>query len=485
VADALPKLARFTDFTAQVETVEGSPFELDDFQREILLAYFAGYEEILILIPKGNGKTTLLAALAVFHLLTAHQPEGYIGAATVKQANKMYREALRISQLRPEWRRRLFPRAGTRELRVGKSGSGGLLQVLASDKLEQGSLEGIAPTLGLVDELHAHLNDAIYAAIHGALQKRGGRIVTISTAGEDEDSVLGRLRAGYLAYPGHVKRDFLTLARSPSGRAVMFEWMIPAGEGTEDMGVVERANPLSQLTAEHLGRLRGSPSMTEARWQRYHCGRWVAAEGTLLAHPGAWNACEVPGIAIPLGVRVYLGLDPAKSYDSAALVVLWPREREPSVVTPTIWRPEDHRGEIPLVQVERTIHALCERYDVRSIAFDKQGGWFRRSAEVLADEYDLPMLGIDMGSATWAPITAALRQAIASGSICHPGDAEFSRQVRAGQVKDSAHGERLHGRVPGSARVDGVMALGLAWHAAFDLEDAAIRPMPFVDIVSR
>ena len=42
---------------------DGSPFELYPEQRRMLQDYFSGAEETLILIPKKNGKTTLLAAL--------------------------------------------------------------------------------------------------------------------------------------------------------------------------------------------------------------------------------------------------------------------------------------------------------------------------------------------------------------------------------------------------------------------------------------
>ena len=55
----------FSRFCGQLSLEDGSPMELEDFQREMLDGYFAGAIETLILISKKNGKSTLLAALAL------------------------------------------------------------------------------------------------------------------------------------------------------------------------------------------------------------------------------------------------------------------------------------------------------------------------------------------------------------------------------------------------------------------------------------
>ena len=59
-----PDLARFEGFCRYVG------LELEDFQRGVLAEFFAGRRELLVMLPRGNGKTTLFSALALFHLLT-------------------------------------------------------------------------------------------------------------------------------------------------------------------------------------------------------------------------------------------------------------------------------------------------------------------------------------------------------------------------------------------------------------------------------
>ena len=59
----MPSVDEFSAFCAELTLDNGRPMLLEDFQREILADYFAGARETLILLPKKNGKTALLAAL--------------------------------------------------------------------------------------------------------------------------------------------------------------------------------------------------------------------------------------------------------------------------------------------------------------------------------------------------------------------------------------------------------------------------------------
>src|SRR4051794_30220478 len=51
---------------------------IEPFQALILLEVFDGRRELLVLIPRGNGKTTLFSALALWHLLTHPAPRVYL-----------------------------------------------------------------------------------------------------------------------------------------------------------------------------------------------------------------------------------------------------------------------------------------------------------------------------------------------------------------------------------------------------------------------
>jgi len=489
-AEAHTGLARFEKFCAKVTTEDDEPFVLEWWQRLVLLAYFAGIAEILVLVPKGNGKTTLLAALAVFHLLTTSQPEAYIGASTKDQAKIMYGEARRISQLHSAWRKRLLPRPSTKEIYVGRGGRNGSLRVLSSDRLStkankddggKGTLEGIKPTLGLVDELHAHINDAIYAAIQGALHKRNGRMITISTAGADDHSVLKRIRDAALKFRIKVVQKRFTVARQPG--FVMFEWALHDRDDREDMAIVKLANPSSFVTKEKLAALRRSPSMTPTRWARRHCNLWGQVEGGFF-EAEHWDARGNPELEFGDGAQLVLGYDHARSYDHAYLVGLqvidiggelvpieqWDPEKSEGgrgrLIPIEHWDPaEQDGGKVPYWKIKQGMREACERYDVAGIGFDKLGG-FSQSAEELADE-GLPMIEVSMKSNVWAPLTSELYAAVKGGRLEHNDDDELRKHVLAATTKDSEYGERLHGRHTSGIHVDGAIAWGCAWFTAF------------------
>ena len=261
-------LDEFADFCGELTLDNGQPMTLEPFQRTMLGDLFAGVRESLILIPKKNGKTTLLGALALYHLLAEPEAACYIAAASREQASLMYSAACGFVARSEELRRLIVVSKGYRELWVGDGG--GKLRVLAADT---DTADGVFPTLALVDELHRHRSAELYGILADGLGPRQGRMVTISTAGDDEESALGRLRSQAHALPG-MKRDGAHLYVRSADFA-MHEWALGDDDDREDLEVVKAANPASWQTIEELRRRKDSPSMTDWRWARFACGVWV------------------------------------------------------------------------------------------------------------------------------------------------------------------------------------------------------------------
>ena len=87
---------------------------LEPFQRRILADYFAGTRETLVLLSKKNGKTTLLAALALHHLLVTADAECVIGAASREQAAILFDQAVGFIRRSDGLADELVARAGIR-----------------------------------------------------------------------------------------------------------------------------------------------------------------------------------------------------------------------------------------------------------------------------------------------------------------------------------------------------------------------------------
>lgn len=435
--------------------------KLEPFQELCLLPYFAGVTESLLLMPKGQGKTTLLAAIAVWHMLTWDgAPEGYIGASTKPQAQKMYFEAARMAK-----RVNLYISPGYLELRRVKDLTAGFFRVLASDKLGSGGLEGIGPTLALPDELHAHVNDALYRAMHGALHKQNGQLLGISTAGSNPESMLAKMRARALDFRHVSNKDSLTIAASKD--FVMLEWACDPKADLNDIDIVKQANPARFVTKAKLKRLKSSPSMTESAWARYHCNVWRDTDHSWL-RPGAWGRCAKtrivwPDVDEPMWAAVNLK---PRGAQGAAITYLW--ENGTKLVTATeIFDPPSDRGAVGHGQLKDALREAAETWQLVAVAYDEHQ--FHASALELEDE-GLSMRPIKMTPNVWAPITTDLLEAINTKAIEHAPDPAFASHVNAGELRDTSAGQILHGMVP--QRVEALIALGMvSWaHHRYDVD---------------
>ncbi len=97
----------------------------------------------------------------------------------------------------------------------------GRIRVMASDEK---TADGVIPTLALVDELHRHRSADLYGVFRHGLGPRQGQMVTISTAGDDDESPLGMMRQAAYRLPVFKRDGAHTYARSPDGSYVMHEW---------------------------------------------------------------------------------------------------------------------------------------------------------------------------------------------------------------------------------------------------------------------
>ncbi|WP_259311652.1 hypothetical protein [Capillimicrobium parvum] len=88
-------IATGTDFDA---FAAACGLEVEGFQRAIIAAVHGDEAEVLITIGRGNGKTSLLALLALHHLVTVEDSEIYVVAASRRQATELYKYAQRYAR---------------------------------------------------------------------------------------------------------------------------------------------------------------------------------------------------------------------------------------------------------------------------------------------------------------------------------------------------------------------------------------------------
>jgi len=170
------ELEVFKKFAAALKIEDGSPFQLFPEQLEMLELFFAGAKDTVILIPKKNGKSTLIAAIALYHLLTTPFANCICVAAARQQAQIILDQAKMFIRQSPALRSRM----NVNQREITSLIDGGKIEVRASDV---DTLDGVLPTLAIVDELHRHKTADVRGILRLGLGGRRGRMLTISTAG--------------------------------------------------------------------------------------------------------------------------------------------------------------------------------------------------------------------------------------------------------------------------------------------------------------
>jgi len=458
VAVASPELDTFCWFAEHLLRLEdGRPLVIEDFQKVMLADYFAGTRETLVLLPKKNGKSTMLAALALYRLITTSDADIILAAASREQAvDPLLKQCRGFVRRSPELTGRL--RVTQRQI-VRRDGAG-TIRVLAADV---DTADGMIPTDAFVDELHRHRSSELYGLLRDGLGPRDGRMIVISTAGDDETTPLGVMRSA--AYRGVVERHgAYRYARSSAGGFVLHEWAIDAEQDRDDMEVVKAANPASWQTVEKLAERHRSPSTTPWQWGRFACGIWEKGEKTAIS-PVEWASARVED-AIPDGETVTLGIDLGWKWDTTAVVPLWrtPEERwrfgAPVILTP----PRDGTS-LPVSGVFAAVEGFCERYRVERVVLDPSADG-EHLAQRIEAELEIPVTAHSQKATPMCQAAMRLASALREGKLEHPGDGGFTAHALAAVAKSMPDGSWRF--VKDRQPIDALIAAAIALNVAID-----------------
>lgn len=423
-------LDSFATFCGRLKLENGQPFALEPFQHEMLADYFGGATETLILIPKKNGKSTLLGALALFHLLTTPSALCVVGAASRDQASILFDQAAGFVRRSPGLAEYIDVKKGYRELRSRRDD--GRIRVLASDV---DTADGVIPTLALVDELHRHRSADLYGVFRDGLGPRAGQMLTISTAGDDEEtSPLGLMRRAAMRLPHIEHQGRHVRAASADGGYVMHEYALRPGDDRHDMAIVKEANPASWQTEAALAKRHDSASMTPWQWARFACGLWERGESTAIK-PEEWDALKDTNATIPAGATIWVGLDLGWKVDTTGIVPIWiesPDRRvvgDVTVLEPTPDRPVDERD------IVEALDDLRHRYEIAGIVYDPNAGAHQLAQQLEREWPDVRWVEHSQANQAMALASTRLDEAIRRGNIVHSGDTALRHHALNAVVK--------------------------------------------------
>jgi phage terminase large subunit-like protein len=432
-----------------VDAWDGEPLNLEPWQDEMMgeaLAYdgqgWPVWRSVVLILPRKNGKTTLLAGLAVYRLVTSEgSPEILLAASSDKQAGRLFDAAAtfcrRDSMLDSLVRIRDYLGQIVRE-----DGQGHILR-MSSDPAR---LHGYNPSLVIVDELAQWTTPSLrraYAALtSGGGARKAPQTFTITTAGEAkdrEDSILGRILDTALQRGEVEGRPGLTIARFWDAKTLVYNFEAPTHD-PRDVAAMKLANPASWITENYLAKQAENPELTDAEVLQLHGCVWAAGQTSWLP-AGTWQACAAPRGEPPEGTEIVLGFDGSYNNDSTALVGCTLEEKPYLFVVGAWEKPERARDWlVPREEVKARVAEAFERWRVVEMACDPPG-WHHEIDE-WADWYGSPPV-IEYVTTQRVRMSAAcskLYTAVVNRAVEHDGNRDLARHIANAVVKETPDG---------------------------------------------
>jgi len=443
------------------------------------------YRTAAIFTPKKQGKSTLLAALALYFLVADGEPgcEVY-GCATDRQsAGIIYREAAAIVRASPalsavieiiDSRNTLLHRA-----------SGSRYTVLSSDSSRA---EGVNAHAVLADEIHAMKDRRLLDALrYAGAARTQPMLIGISTAGYE--------RGKSVAWEWW--QDAERVTADPKSSPTFFGkiYAAPQQDDVRDYfkpAVWRAANPslgttvsLASFKAE-ADEARTTPSKLSA-WLRYRLNVWTTSDVRFFS-PDAWAACGVDPPEPLEGRECYAGLDLASTRDLTSVAFVFPDGAGGYDVDPYFFIPADTAAEralkdrVPYLDwirdgwiiptegnrcdygvVEAFIAEYAERHRLVKLAGDRFNA---ASTFTKLQQAGITVEGFSQSLGSMSAPTKLLDTLVAAGTFRHRNHPVLSWCANNVAVRSDPQGNIAPCKQRSTEKIDGIvaaiMALGLA-----------------------
>lgn len=240
-------------FCKQSQGTLGAPLRLELFQKAFIQLLFGwleketGYRrfrETLFLVGRKNGKSTLLAALALYMLVADYEGAAEIYSVATKkdQAKKTLTEAVNMIKQSPELRAVIKKRRNDVYFPMTAS----IFEALASDS---NTLDGLNSHAVIIDELHAIRDRNLYEVMkQSTSSRRQPLVIMITTSGTVRESVFDNLY-GYACEIADGKQSddrFLPVLYELDSRA---EWTEPQAwiKANPGLGTIKQYKTLADF----------------------------------------------------------------------------------------------------------------------------------------------------------------------------------------------------------------------------------------------
>jgi len=434
-------------------------------------------------VGRKNAKTTEAAIDALYHILFEEKNGAQVlcGATKEGQARIVVNDIGRIAQRTPELTKNFeyfyFEQQIKRVVHLQRA------SYIAPLSRDSNTSDGFDPSMGIIDEYHAHPTDKVLNIIESGMASRVSPLMNIiTTAGFDRESPCYRLRKTAV--------DILE-GRSANDRFLSVIYCMDEDDDWTDPQVWVKSNPnlgsSVNLTflKDRYKKAQIEAGEKEVDFITKNLNRWMDAPSVWI--PDAkWQAGK-SDMEIPAGAECYGGLDLAKYLDINAFALYFPDYNYLKVY---MWIPEgklvdqreaDYRrwvkaGWLRTVPGDVVDHAvvytqikeIVSGYNLQSLAFDRFLAYHTTITQL--DDAGITMLEHGQGFRDMHTPTLALEEMVGKGELRHDGNPAMRWMVSNVVIDRDAAGNIKPTKGKSSGKIDGVVAAIMAIGASIKTE---------------
>lgn len=474
----------------------GQKFKLRKWQKEMLREIYATDESgkrvvrtAVITMPRKNGKTGLIAAIALAHLCGPEsEPRGqvYSAAADRFQAGLLFNEMKAMIQESPELSKHVIIRDFNKHLEDTKTGS--TYTALSADA---NTKHGLSASCIIYDELAQAPDRKLYDVLKSSTGARAEPLmIVISTQSGDPKHIMSEL----VDYAVQVRDGLVE-------DAAFYPCVYTAPEDADpwDEKTWFDCNPALD-DFRSLEEMRNSALQAqrmparEASFRLLYLNQRVVTESRFIARSD-WDAC---GAKVDLesleGKTCYGGLDLSGKNDLTALELVFPLDGG-KVALSYFWTPADGLDEAEardlapyklwvkqghlLTTPGRVIDFRCvalklaelsKAYHIDGIAFDRwKIDFLKRELEEIG--VDIELIPAGQGFKDMDPAVQALEDDLLSKNLKHTKNPVLTWCIDNVRVTMDPAGNRKFDKRKATGRIDGAVALAMAANLSATYDD--------------
>lgn len=482
----------------------GEPLKLDPWQKKIIREVydpkrndgFRIVETALLTVGRKNGKTALVAALVLCHLIgplsfDRFGQQVYSAAADREQAALVFREAMNMILLSEVLSNKIQILESKKRLVVKATQS--FYQALSADAYR---LHGLNPTVVICDEMGNWPGKGreLYNVLTTAFGAQEEHLTwIISTQSADDTSLMSEM----VDYAVAVNNGDIV---DPTFRG--FVYTVPEDVDPFDEKHWIKANPAlksfrSLRDLRNFSEKAKALPANQAYFQQLFLNQRVDAADTFLT-PEIWKACGGEPIIpdVLRGRDCFAGLDLSGKNDLTALVLVFPdddfenidvvchfwtpregiREKEKRDRVPYMtWHEQGYLHVVPGVTIDyryiaKELGAIISDYNLINLGFDR---WRIDDLTRELDDIGLevPMTAVGQGFVSMNPIVEIMEDMVFKEALNHGDHPVLTWCISNTTIQTDPAGGRKFDKMKSRGRIDGTLALGMALRCLVTAKD--------------